>query len=363
MKKFEEFCKRHVFEIPFTVYSNGQSSDNLVAQQKFHVKVTRHFKAALLTPGAHKHVPVASDTAEVDRICSSKLGINLEDAKNIQPKLANILRLKPSSLFLDCISEGNIILTFSLPVCVSLAGLDHNPEIALLSSNDFIILCGPPGKPELKEITPSGIIMEWSPPEYGCDSLAKYQLQYQKKSELETSQWQKLELTSLECRTCLPELSDGHMYMVKICAVSDVGTEQCSNESDPIIISAEGTLINNNHKVIVAKKDSLTSPFPSAEPNTFAALLSTKGVISKEDETQISLASTPSEKATFLITAIERQINSAPKKFQHFLNTLPEAKLSQCGDIAETLWSDYYDSVYKQYLDYLKFLYASLDKK
>ena len=106
----------------------------------------------------------------------------------------------------------------------------------------------------------------------------------------------------------------------------------------------------------------MTSPFPSAEPNTFAALLS-MGVISKEDETQISLASTPSEKVILLITAIQHQINSAPEKFHHFLSTLSDTKLSQRGDIAKTLWSDYYDSVYKQYLDYLKFLYASLDKK
>ncbi|MCG8624045.1 MAG: fibronectin type III domain-containing protein, partial [Proteobacteria bacterium] len=228
-----------------------------------------------LTPGAHKHVPAATDSTEVDRICSSKLGINLEDAKNIQRKLAKILRLKPSSLFLDCISEGSIILTFSLPMCVSLAGLDHNPEIALLTSNGFIILCGPPGKPELEELTSSGMIMEWSPPKYGCDSLVKYQLHYQKKSELEASQWQKLELTSLECRTCLPKLSDGCMYVVKICAVSDVGTTQ-------------------------------------------------------------------SEKATLFITAIERQINNDLEKFRKFLNSFSEAKLSQRGDIAETLWSDYY---------------------
>ena len=167
---------------------------------------------------------------------------------------------------------------------MSLTGLDHNPENAHLSSNGFIILCGPPGKPELKELTRSGVIIEWSPPEYGCDSLAKYQLHYQKKSELETSQWQKLELTSLECRTCLPELSDRCMYVFKICTVSDIETLQYSIESDPIIISAEGTLINNLHKVIVARNVRLTSPhaFSSADPNTFAALLSTNGVISKE---------------------------------------------------------------------------------
>ena len=87
------------------------------------------------------------------------------------------------------------------------------------------------------------------------------------------------------------------------------------------------------------------------------------GVISKEDEAQISLASTPSKKATLLVAAIENGINSVPEKFQDFLNALSEAKLSLPGGVVETLWSEYYDSVYQQYLDYLKYLYANLDKK
>ena len=363
LTNFTEFCRRHVFEVPFRMYSNGHQIEGPKTKQRLHIKITEHFKAAILMKSAAETLPSIDDEVQANNVCSSKLGINLEDAKNIQRKLATILGLNPSSLFLDTISEGSIILTFLLPTCVSLAGLDGNPDIALLSNNGIHILCGPPGKPELKEFTPSYMIMEWSPPEYGCDSLTKYQLHYQKKSELETSQWQKLELASLECCTCLPELSDGCLYIFKTCAVSDVRILQYSNESYPIIVSAEGTLMNNIHKVILGKNNGLTSPFPSADPNTFAALLSTKGVISKENETQISLAPTPNEQATLLITAIERQINSAPQKFLDFLNALSEAKLSQRGDIAETLWSDYYDGVYQRYLDYLKFLYASLDKK
>ena len=368
LQEFRRFCRRSVFEIPRNVL--GHSVEKVIDQQRFCVKITKQFKAALLVQCKKQSEPdsqtasLTQSQEEKEGLCAPELGISLEDAKHIQRKLASVLKLKVSSIYLDSVSPGSTILTFLLPSHISLAGLDSDPEVIALSSSGIHILCGPPGKPKLKEVTPtSGMIMEWSPPEYGCDSLTKYQLHYQKKSELETSQWQKLELTSLECCTCLPELSNGCMYMFKICAVSDVGTLQYSNESDPIIISAEGTLTNNIHKVIIANNGGLISPFPSADPNTFAALLSTKGVISKEDETQISLASTPSEKATLLITTVERQINSAPEKFQDFLNTLSEAKLSQRGDIAETLWSDYYDSVYKQYLDYLKFLYASLDKK
>ena len=365
LKKFEEFCKRHVFEVPFTVYSNGQSSDSPIAEQRLHVKITRLFKAVLLTHDASKSVPPVGDNAhcQVEKICSNELGINLEDAKNIQRKIAKILKLKPSSLFLDCISEGSVILTFLLPICISLAGIDHNPDIALLSSNGIFILCGPPGKPELKELTPNGVIMRWSPPDYGCDSLTQYTLCYRNKSELETSEWQQLELNSLESHACVPDLSDGDTYIFKICTVSNVGTLQCSSESDPIIICADGILTKGLHKVIVANEDTLMSAFISADPSTIAEMISIEELISKGDEAQISLASTPSEMATRIVTVIEHQINNAPEKFQDFLNILQKTKFSLPSDTVETLWSDYYDSVYKHYPDYLKFLYASLDKK
>ena len=114
-----------------------------------------------------------------------------------------------------------------------------------------------------------------------------------------------------------------------------------TEHNTPIVISADGILTNNIHRVIIANKDVLVQAFSSAEPNTFAAVLSIKGVISKQDEAQISLASTPSEKATILVTAVEHQIKRSPEKFQDFLKVI----LSLPEDIVETLklWSDYYD--------------------
>ena len=181
LTNFTEFCRRHVFEVPFRTYSNGHQIEGPKTKQRLHIKITEHFKAAILMKSAAEALPSIDDEVQANNVCSSKLGINLEDARNIQRKLANILDLNPSSLFLDTISEGSIILIFMLPVCVSLAGLDHNPEIALLSTNGIHILCGPPGKPELKELTQSSMILGWSPPECGYNSLAKYQLCYQKK--------------------------------------------------------------------------------------------------------------------------------------------------------------------------------------
>ena len=103
LRKFKEFCKHHVFEVPFITYSHEQNPHNLT-QQRLHVMVTRHFKAALLTQAASESVPTTSDSERVEKICSNELGINLEDARNIQCKLAKILNLKPSLLFLDTFS-------------------------------------------------------------------------------------------------------------------------------------------------------------------------------------------------------------------------------------------------------------------
>ena len=369
LQEFRRFCRRSVFEIPANVL--GHSAEKLIDQQKFCVKITKQFKAALLVQCTNQSEPnsktvsstqLSSSAEDREEICAPELGISLEDAKHIQRKLASVLKLKVSSIYLDSVSSGSTILTFLLPSHISLAGLDSDPDIIALSSNGIHVLCRPPGKPTV-ELTPNGLIMRWSSPEYYCNNLAKYTLCYQKKNELETSKWQEVELNSVETHICISDLSDGCIYVFKIYAVTDVGTLQYSDESDPVVISADGTLTNNIHKAIIAKEGILTSAFSSADPNTIAVMLSIKGVISKEDEAQISLASTPSEKATLLITAIENQVKSTPEKFQDFVNALSEAKLSPHGDVVETLWSDYYDSVYKRYLDYLKFLYFSLDKK
>ena len=372
LHEFKGFCRRSVFEVPAKVL--GHSAEKVVDQQIFCVRVTKQFKTALLVQCQVKSELDLQTTSltqlsssQEDRplskgVCAPELGISLEDAKHIQRKLASVLKLKVSSIYLDSVSSGSTILTFLLPSHISLAGLDSDPDIIALLSNGIHILCGPPGKPQPKELTSNGLVVQWSQPEYGLPSLAKCILYYQKKCN-PPSEWQKLEICSLETHTCVPDLSDGDTYVFKICTVSDVGTLQCSNESDPIVISTDGILTNNIHKVIVANKDTLTSTFSSADPNTIAVMLSIKGVISKEDEAQISLASTPSEKATLLMTAIENQVKSNPEKFQDLVDALSEAKHLLPGDIVETLWSDCYDSVYKQYLDYLKFLYASLDKK
>ena len=362
LKDLTEFCKCHVFEVPFTTYSNGHQVESHKMKQKLHIKVTEHFKAAFLIKNTAEALSSTSDESQAKNVCSSKLGINLKDAKNIQRKLAKILNLNPSSLFLDTISEGSIILTFLLPVCISLAGLDHNPEIALLSSNGILILCGPPGVPELQELTPNGIIVRWSPPEYGRNSLARYILYYQKKCEHEVSEWQNVELTSLETHACVHDLDDGYAYIIKICTVSDVGTLQYSNESDPIVWSDTRFFTQNAHKAI-SEMLTLILSFNTIIIKQVTTSSLTEGIISKEVCKQINLASTPNEKATLLVDAIRVNMQLAPEKFEKFVQILSDHSLMYTMNIVETLWSEFSGSVCYRYTEYLRWLYARLYSK
>ena len=234
---FRQFCRRSVFEVPMHVL--GHSSEKVMGQKRLHVLITEVFKAALL---ARKKSLTESESS-MKKICAPKLGISLNNAKYIQRKVAAVIKVKPSTLYLDLASPGSTVLTFLLPEHVSLAGLDSDPEIIVLLSNGIHILCGPPGKPEPKELTSRGLVVQWSQPEYGRPSLAKYILYYQKKcSEAKPlSEWQKLELGSLETHTCVPDLRDGNTYVFKICAMSDAGTLQYSDESDPITLAVELT--------------------------------------------------------------------------------------------------------------------------
>ena len=371
IQEFRRFCKRSVFEIPANVL--GHSAEKLIDQQKFCVKITKQFKAALLVQckelsepdlqTTSSTQPSSSDEAREGIIlCAPELGISLEDAKHIQRKLASVLKLKVSSIYLDSALSGSVILTFLLPSHISLAGLDSDPDIIALASNGIHILCGPPGKPEQKELTSSGLVVHWSPPEYGCDSLAQYILYYQKQCKHdETSERQMIKLNSLETHTCVPDLNDGDTYIFKICTVSDVGTLQFSDESDLMVLYNSGISEKSIYTAITTCREMTKLALSLANPNKIATSLLAKEIISEEDELEITCISKPNEQAMILSTTVHKKMKSEPENIQEFLDVL--SKESLIDNIVETLWSVFYHGVCIQYAGYLKFLYVSLQNK
>ena len=157
LQDFKRFCRCSVFEIPPNVL--GHSAEKVVDQQTLCVKITKQFKAALLVQCTKESqseslttssTSLSSSQVDGEGVCAPELGISLEDAKHIQQKLASVLKLKVSSIYLDSATLGSTILTFLLPSHISLAGLDSDPDIIALLSNGIHILCGPPGKPTVK---------------------------------------------------------------------------------------------------------------------------------------------------------------------------------------------------------------------
>ena len=76
----------------------GHSSEKAMGQQHFHVKITKAFKSALLSEC------MSESQSSSEKICVPDLCISLENAKHIQRKLALVLKLKISSLYLDSVS-------------------------------------------------------------------------------------------------------------------------------------------------------------------------------------------------------------------------------------------------------------------
>ena len=113
LHEFRQFCRQSVFEIPPDVL--GHSAEKVIDQQKFCVKITKQFKAALLIQHTKESEPdlqttsstqLSSTQEDSGEICAPELGISLEDAKHIQRKFASILKLKVSSIFLDSVTSS-----------------------------------------------------------------------------------------------------------------------------------------------------------------------------------------------------------------------------------------------------------------
>ena len=84
---FDTFAEEVFFEIPNNIL--GHSSEKVVGQQCFHVKITEVFKSALFLTESTPKSKTSSET-----FYAPELGISLNNAKYIQRKLATVLKLK-----------------------------------------------------------------------------------------------------------------------------------------------------------------------------------------------------------------------------------------------------------------------------
>ena len=108
--KFKQYCKRKIVEVPGGI---GQSSTNQSRRQVFSILV-------------YKHHPLCE--------------LSLEDAVIAKRKIATLLGLKSSTLYLHKIDEGSLILVFSVPKFVAQELLPLSPaQTDALNENGYFI--------------------------------------------------------------------------------------------------------------------------------------------------------------------------------------------------------------------------------
>ena len=217
-KKFKDFCKRSVFEIPEGVL--GPPPNN---GQKLAFKVTK-----LLT---------------------------LDEAQSAKRKIAEILDIEENIgglIFLGA-NKGCVELNFSAPKALldrlqkqqNAKTLTELPGFAALESEGITILCGPPGKPYVIAVTSKAINLQWSRPEYkGSHPIQCYYVHY--KSLYDSSaKWRVVQSEdskeTLEIR--LFQKFNNMPFIFKVQAVNAVGAGVLSETSDPIILAQQSQLM------------------------------------------------------------------------------------------------------------------------
>ena len=220
IRHFQDFCQRSVFEIPHRV---------------------------------HGHPPKESTQLAIKVVPKCQWSrFSLGDAKNVQIKIAGELNLPNcASVPLFEISKGCVRLTFALPkVIMELVKPKLSARLNINRGKDkylIHILCGPPGTPFATNITSDSVSLQWTKPEYqGTLSLTHYVVYHR----IHTGRWDKKKLTltsGLQESVTVKGLShkDGAAsFVFKVEAVSKLGVNVESKESDPIQLSVSTIILS-----------------------------------------------------------------------------------------------------------------------
>lgn len=115
-----------------------------------------------------------------------------------------------------------IVLLF----CMSIIGS------SLAWAYDFISPPGPPGRPEITNITYNSCVVNFNKPEYdGGSSITGYFIEQKEKT---ITRWKRVGMTK-DLRHKVIGLLDGHEYVFRVCAENMAGLGQFSFPSNPII--------------------------------------------------------------------------------------------------------------------------------
>ena len=159
IRKFHQFCKRSVFEVPKHVFGKKPCDGERLA-----FKVTKTFIKSFHSDTQCLQSAGDTNVSGSSEMSSTTLKLSLEDTIDVQGRIADCLGLSPKNkwpfVFLGA-SKGCIELNFSVPAAVfaklksqlSIKAPSHfrtENELVKLEASGVHLLCGPPGVPNAK---------------------------------------------------------------------------------------------------------------------------------------------------------------------------------------------------------------------
>ena len=243
-EKFKEFCKRSVFEVPQTVFGPPCESDSgPVLAFKVTDEVTRYL--CEVTPD--KSVPPSFHAVKMS---SETLKLSLSDTLKIQGKIAKLLHIEniENLIFLGA-KEGCIELRFLVPTVIldriEQQNVTDLSDFTTLESEGIHILCGPPGKPYVSDVTADSIQLQWKKPKYqGPQQIQHYCVQYISLND-PSAGWKTVLSDGFAESLKIVGLSYNQSpFVFKLQAVNAIGAGIQSERSDPIHLSIKRSNLN-----------------------------------------------------------------------------------------------------------------------
>ena len=233
--KFNKFCKKSVFEVPIGVFGPVPNIDE---GEKLAFKVTNTLTENIRPSGQSSEVVPTTDSVSMGsstlKTSASTLNLSLEETLVIQGKIADCLGLKSlwSLVFLGA-AKGCVELNFSVPKIVMNKIKSHHNIFTNLESSGVHVLCGPPGKPKVTQMTEDVLTLQWTKPEYtGSQPLTHYYVYY-RFDHRETWATETTEGAVESIKMQVKKLSQkGSLIIFKVKAVNIVESGIESEESD-----------------------------------------------------------------------------------------------------------------------------------
>jgi hypothetical protein len=218
--KFYQFCKRSVFEVPQGIFRNPPGGKILA------FKVTNEMAKSDFN--ADRPLP-----STLRKISSEVLKLTLEDTIMIRGRIATSLELekKWSLVFLRA-SKGCVELNFSISTLLfqelkprlnvtEATELNRKTGIASLEASGIHLLCGPPGKPEVSEVTNDSVTLKWSKPEYtGLHPPTGYRIYYRSTTD-QSDKWMMSTEGPVESLVVRTPSTDKGSFIVQ--AINEIG--------------------------------------------------------------------------------------------------------------------------------------------